>query len=347
MNTGHAKPSVVIVTPAWADANNGNWQTARRWARLLASKHTVLLTDRWPDGKVQVIGARRRACLPDEAAVMIALHARRSAASIQAWHEQRGAGGLAVVLTGTDLYKDLSSADPAITEQVERSLQAAAALVVLQDHARQDLPAPHRTKARVIYQSATARRTLSKSDPNRHLLRSVMVGHLRDEKDPQTLQAAAALLRGHAVRIDHWGAALEPRFEQEARLVQSRCATYRWRGACTHEQARRRIQQAHVLVHTSRMEGGAHVIMEAIRSGTPVLASRMAGNLGMLGSDYVGYFPVGDAPALASALLRFRSDRGFRDQLIRQCEARAALFDPAREAESLEALIRDLARRQA
>jgi glycosyltransferase involved in cell wall biosynthesis len=38
-----------------------------------------------------------------------------------------------------------------------------------------------------------------------------------------------------------------------------------------------------VLVHTSRMEGGAHVVIEALRSGTPVLASRIAGNLGLLG----------------------------------------------------------------
>ena len=26
---------IVIVSPALADANNGNWQTARRWQRLL------------------------------------------------------------------------------------------------------------------------------------------------------------------------------------------------------------------------------------------------------------------------------------------------------------------------
>ena len=27
---------IVIVSPALADANNGNWQTARRWKNLLA-----------------------------------------------------------------------------------------------------------------------------------------------------------------------------------------------------------------------------------------------------------------------------------------------------------------------
>ena len=54
------------------------------------------------------------------------------------------------------------------------------------------------------------------------------------------------------------------------------------------------------------MEGGAHVVMEAVRSGTPVLASRVAGNVGMLGADYAGYFEHGDAAALAALLERCR-----------------------------------------
>ena len=37
----------MIVTPALADANNGNWQTARRWARMLAGAYRVTLVDRW------------------------------------------------------------------------------------------------------------------------------------------------------------------------------------------------------------------------------------------------------------------------------------------------------------
>ncbi len=342
MGSKQVKPAVVIVTPAWADANNGNWQTARRWARHLGAKHTVLLTDRWPNGRVQAVGMHNIPHLMAQAPVLIALHARRSAASIEAWQAQRGSTGLAVVLTGTDLYQDLFSADAGTVALVERSLRAAASLVVLQDHAPSDLPAAFQSKARVIFQSTTARQSLRKSDPNRQGLLAVMVGHLRAEKDPQTLQAAATLLKDQRVRIEHLGAALEPRFEVAARETEARCPVYRWRGACTHEYARRRIQQAHVLVHTSRLEGGAHVVMEAVRSGTPVLASRMAGNLGMLGPDYAGYFPVGDASALAQALQRFQQDTDFRALLSRQCAARAALFDPAREAADLEALVAGL-----
>ena len=64
------------------------------------------------------------------------------------------------------------------------------------------------------------------------------------------------------------------------------CPNYRWLGALPHEATRRHIQQAHLMIHTSRMEGGAHVIIEAVVSGTPVLASRIDGNIGMLGDDF-------------------------------------------------------------
>ena len=59
------------------------------------------------------------------------------------------------------------------------------------------------------------------------------------------------------------------------------------------------------------MEGGANVISEAARIGTPVLASRMSGNIGMLGAKYPGYYPVADDAALAELLMRAKGDRAF------------------------------------
>ncbi|MCU0841011.1 MAG: glycosyltransferase, partial [Thiobacillaceae bacterium] len=109
-----------------------------------------------------------------------------------------------------------------------------------------------------------------------------------------------------------------------------------------HEAARRRIQRAHLLVHPSRMEGGAHVIIEAVASGTPVLASRIDGNVGMLGEHYAGYFPWGDAPALVALLARCRADAAFLDHLRGQCRLRAPLFEPAAEAAAVRRLLADL-----
>jgi hypothetical protein len=180
MAEARSMPQLVIVTPALRDANNGNWQTAQRWQRHLRDRYAVRIVRQWPSAL---------AC--DDAA-MIALHARRSADSIAAWAARHPERGLAVVLTGTDLYRDI-----AVDASAQRSLQLARTLVVLQE-ARPGALAPElRGKCRVIYQSTTPRKTLPKSARR---LRAVMVGHLREEKSPETLFAAARLLADQDIR---------------------------------------------------------------------------------------------------------------------------------------------------
>lgn len=325
-------PSVVIVSPALAAANNGNWQTARRWQKLLGPQFRARISQGWPD----------EASSGDQ--IMLALHARRSAAAIDAWTRAKGGQQLAVVLTGTDLYQDILRDAPA-----QRSLQLAGRLVVLQELGFEALPAEHRHKARVIYQSTSARQRLAKSDRN---LRAVMVGHLRDVKSPQTLFEAARLLVGRAdILIDHIGAAGEPIWAERARATERDCLGYRWLGELPHGKARQAIQRAHVLVHTSAMEGGAHVIMEAVRSGTPVLASRIAGNVGMLGPDYEGYFEHGNAAQLAALLERCRAGQGLPPndpapsllgRLRAQCALRAPLFSEEAERAALLGLLHEM-----
>ncbi len=317
------RPLIVIVSPALAEANNGNWQTAWRWSRLLGPHYRTQIVKHWQPGAGEAPQA------------MLALHARRSADSIAAWAQAYPGRGLAVVLTGTDLYRDIHEDAAA-----KRSLALAQQLVVLQDEGPRELPEAYRIKARVLFQSTTARRALPKTQ--RHL-RAVMVGHLRDEKSPQTLYAAARLLRERPdIQIDHLGDALDPELATAARATMAECPNYRWLGGVPHEAARRRMQRAHVLVHCSRMEGGAHVLMEAVCSGTPVLASRIPGNVGMLGADYGGYFPWGDAPALAALLQACRDDPGRIAALQAQCRLRAPLFTPDAERAGLLALLDEL-----
>jgi glycosyltransferase involved in cell wall biosynthesis len=175
-------------------------------------------------------------------------------------------------------------------------------------------------------------------------LRAVMVGHLRDEKSPQVLwQTAQALQADDAIFIDHIGRALDPALATQAQQTASRFPNYRWLNELPYVPTRRSIQRAHVLVHTSRIEGGAHVIMEAVMSGTPVLASRVSGNVGMLGADYPGYFEPGNAQQLASLLRECRQTQNQEDGLLvkltQACESRAELFKPEREQADLCALI--------
>ncbi|MGB2903649.1 MAG: hypothetical protein WBB96_09555, partial [Candidatus Dechloromonas phosphoritropha] len=108
-------PQVVIVSPALREANNGNWQTAWRWQRYLSPAFRTRIVREWPDAEAA------------DDQVMLALHARRSAAAIAAWHARHGTHRLAVVLTGTDLYRDIRTDAAA-----QASLRRAQLLVVLQ-----------------------------------------------------------------------------------------------------------------------------------------------------------------------------------------------------------------------
>lgn len=322
---GASKPRIALVTPALAAANNGNWQTARRWAAMLGDDYRVRLAAEWTAADA----ARGEAAL-------IALHARRSAASIAAWRAARGAAPLVVVLTGTDLYRDISS-DPA----AQRSLQLADRLVVLQPLGLRSLPEAHRARAEVCVQSARGRRTIDPKPQRR--LRTLMVGHLRDEKDPDTYCAAArALLRRRDIALDHIGRPLDEALAAHARATMAINPRYRWLGGLPHAATRARIQRAHVLVHASRMEGGAQVVIEAVVSGTPVLASRIDGNLGLLGEDYPGVFEPGDAQGLAALIERCRDDPAMLPALRSRCAAVADSFRPEHERGVLRALMQGL-----
>ena len=75
------------------------------------------------------------------------------------------------------------------------------------------------------------------------------------------------------------------------------------------------------------MEGGANVVIEAVRSGVPVLASRIDGNRRPARrTTTTATFAVGDAAALAALMRRFVADAAFAAHLAAQCaRARAAL----------------------
>jgi len=232
-----------------------------------------------------------------DADVLIALHARRSAASIASFNAAHPDRPIAVVLTGTDLYKDLPESQEAV-----RSLDAARRIVVLQEDAQRMLEPRWRERSTVIVQSA---RPLKPGRKPRERLDLVAVGHLRVEKDPLTLFAAMERLpKELPVVLRHVGAALDDALGREARALAKRDSRYRYLGGLPHGVTRALMKNAHFLVHPSIMEGGANVVIEAVTSGTPVLASRISGNLGLLGSGYGGYFEARDASALAGLIVR-------------------------------------------
>ena len=272
----------------------------------------------------------------NDADVLIALHARRSATSVANFSERHPGRPIVVVLTGTDLYKDL----PASPEAVQ-SLEAARRIVVLQEEALRMLEPRWRRRSSVIVQSAKALKTGRKP---RGRLDLVTVGHLRAEKDPQTLFAAMTRLPPDVpVVLRHVGNALEGDLGREARSFARREPRYRYLGGLPHGITRTLIKNSHFLVHPSVLEGGANVVIEAVTSGTPVLASRIPGNLGLLGADYGGYFEVRDAAALAALIVKAWKEKDFRTELQRQCAARRPLFTPDAEGRAVRQLVTELA----
>lgn len=324
-------PTLVIVTPYAAAANNGNWRTAARWARLLAPRYRT------------IVQAGAAAPVDRAADALVALHARRSRPAIAAWRAAHPERPLAVALTGTDLYRDVAAGDA----DALASLADADRLIVLQEDARAFVPAPFRAKVDVVYQSARALKP--RLDKPAKSFDCIFVAHLREEKDPRTVFDAWRRLPVESpTRLTIVGAALDPALGDEARALAAADPRVRWLGAKPHAWTRQAIKRAHVLICASRMEGGANVVVEAITAGTPVVASRMSGNLGMLGADYGGYFPVGDAAALAELLLRIERDAALSNGLAEQCARRAPLFTPeAERAALLDVLARAMATRSA
>jgi putative glycosyltransferase (TIGR04348 family) len=315
---------IVLITPARPSSRSGNATTTVRWTRILREfGHDVQIVDRY-DGAA--------------ADLMIALHAWRSADGIRDFRERFPDRPLIVALSGTDIYEYIDR-DPAPTLH---SLACADRLVALQELARRRVPARFRRKVRVIYQSAPPVRP--SSSRVRRSFDVAVIGHLRDVKDPfRAAEAARLLPAASQIRIVHLGAAETPRWAAMAKAEMKRNTRYLWRGDRPRGEVRRLLGRARVMVLSSRSEGGANVISEAVAAGLPVLASRIDGSVGLLGRDYPGYFPVGDTAALALLLRRLETDPDFLARLRRAIARRALLFRPAREKAGWQALIREIA----
>lgn len=264
--------------------------------------------------------------------MMIALHARRSAPSIADFAARHPGRPLAVVLTGTDLYRDIR-----VDAQAQRSLALADRLILLQQEGVLELTPGHAAKAVVIHQSARSLR------PGRHSTRYfdlALVGHQRPEKDPLTAVRALRLLPPDLpVRLFHVGAALDTHLAAKVAALGDGDKRYHWLGALPQAATRQRIKRCRVLLLPSLMEGGANVLIEAVTSGVPVLGSNIAGNRGMLGADYPGWFSVGDAAALAKLIQTAVRDPDYYAALAGRCAERVSLFSPASECSGVCSLL--------
>ncbi len=316
-----ARLTAFLTTPARAGARNGNRITALRWAlRLRELGWRVRLAESWQG---------------EPCDLLVALHARRSHASIARHASERPDAPRVVALTGTDLYGDIHR-DPSARE----SLELATRLVLLQPLGVRQLPERLRARAVTIRQSAVAPREPIREWASGELGVCVL-GHLRPVKDPWIAATAVGLLPADTrVRVRHLGAALDDSMRRRAEQVEATAAgRWRWLGEQPRARALRTLAGADLLLLTSVQEGGANVVTEAIACSLPVISTRIEGSLGILGEDHPGYFEVGDAAGLAQLLRRCETDPAFVAELRRRSELLRPLVDPSHERESWRTLL--------
>lgn len=329
MSTSAAAPRLAlgIVTPCPRRSCAGNRITALRWAALLRGLgHRTFVEEEWSG----------RPC-----DALIALHAGKSARSVERFKERHAGRPAVVLLTGTDVYGGLAADEAALA-----ALARADRVAVLQPHALRELPAALRAKACVVRQSAAAPRR--RDPPAEDAFEVSVVGHLRDVKDPLRAALAARLLPASSrLRVLHAGEAMSDAMRAAAEREARENPRYRWLGRLPHARTVELIARTRLHVLTSRSEGGANVVSEALAAGVPVVSSRIDGSLGILGDAYPGYFEAGDERALSRLLLRCEGDVAFLAALARWCRRLGPLVAPEREQQALAQLLAELLPRSA
>lgn len=314
---------ILLVSPAAADGVTGNAVTAHRWTEVLRGLGQDVVPEH---GYVR-----------GDYTALVALHARKSADAILRFHAEHPHAPIVIALTGTDLFPDLRTAgvDPAVLALADR-------LVVLQSRGLDQLAPAVRERTRVIVQSVPP---IKRTPPRDDVFEVVFIANLRPVKDPLLLaDAVRRLPPASRITVTHIGGVHDETLRPAMAAALAGNARYDWVGPRARPEALAAMARGRVLVLTSRHEGGANVISEALAAQLPVISSAIPGSVGLLGEDYPGYFPVGDAEALANSLDAAEHDhRGYYRALRDHCGALRGMVDPARERIAWADLLHDLA----
>ncbi len=311
--------NITIITPAPPGSRAGNRATAERWSHLLErSGHQVNIVTEY-DG--------------ESCDLFIALHAWRSHEAVVRFRAQHPHTPLIVVLTGTDIY-DHQHRFPDATRE---SMALADCLIGLHHRVGLDIPERFAQKLTTVLQSAD--KPAKVPNPKKGFDICV-IGHLRDEKDPlRAALAARRLPESSTIRVFNAGKAHTPEWEHKALAEQDANPRFQWLGEVEKPAIHQLMNRSRAMVISSVMEGGANVVSEACRAGLPVIASDISGNIGLLGDDYPGYFPVGDDTALARMLQQVEQSPVFLGELEDRVAELAGSFTPQAEQAALLAAI--------
>lgn len=312
-----ASMKILLHSPSSTVRRNGNRQTATEWVRMLREAgHELRYLSHYEE---------------ETADLLIALHADKSRAAAQNFLEKNPQGKLILALTGTDIY-------PQPGPEAVELMRRADALITLQRKAAEQVPQDCRDKVVPVIQSSLLLAERPASSPSSFDI--CVVGHLRDVKDPLlTARAIRELPPASGIHLRHAGGILDEKYAARVAREEKENRRYDWLGELSEIETARLLASSKLMVLTSLSEGGARVVGESIVHGTPVLSTRIDGVLGLLGDDYPGFFPVGDAAALSTLLHRCESDAAFYSTLTTAALACAPQFHPDRERAALLAAV--------
>ncbi len=313
---------IQIICPLPANSVYGSQVTALRWAGMLHElDHSVELSQHY-GGTI--------------CDLLVALRAEKSAEAVLQFRKRHPNKHSFLVLNGRDVYGE-GLHSPVVVE----AMRAADRLITFQPLAAERIPVELQPKLRTIYQSAERTAAPPRPDPDSFLVS--VVGHLRADKDPlRTALAARRLPQSSRIRVMQAGDCEAADLLEQARAEALANPRYRYLGPIPRWKVRQLVASSRLLVVSSLVESGAAVISEAVVNYVPVLASRIPGNIGLLGEDYPGYFPAGDTEALAALLARVETDACLYQELKTRCALLARLFLPEREQAEWKKLLAEL-----
>ena len=260
----------------------------------------------------------------EPADILISLHAIKGAPAIFEFKKKQPKGKVIILMTGTDIYQGL----PEGSQIGEEALEEADRIVVPQEAAILKLPEEVRGKTVVIRSSLDS--IAIKASPSRSPFVISVVGHLRPVKRSfLTIETLAKRPEWSDIEVWQIGQALDEEMRKKAEVWANDYQRYRWFGGLPRRESLALCAKSSLTINSSILEGGANAVLEAMTMGVPVLASRIEGNVGLLGDDYPGYFEEGQMDEALQAIINQRVDL---QEWIRLSANRLPLFSRERES---------------
>ena len=227
-----------------------------------------------------------------------------------------------LVLTGTDIYSDLTKKNSPCFKKCIESIFGARAIVVLQPDAKQkllEIIPDLRIKIYVIFQSSNINVQNKKLNKNDKEISILMVGNIRREKN--TLQGINGFLdvysncngmNGCQIKLTHIGMGLEDSYTNIVKKQGKKNRSISFLGFRDNSEVIRIMSDSDLLLNPSIVEGGCLVVKEAIDLNLPVLASDIGCHKEMLGSKYPGFFLAKNCNSLSKKLKTFFLEKKVR-----------------------------------